>query len=354
MLRWRCCWCFHRQNQAVFPADRGAADRCPGDARRSTDGGRDAGARQSKAKHAARYGRHAGAQVGGSCANELQTRAVPDNRNQRARERRLRSARAVDASKRIQSPGHRNAPNCVRIANQGGGGQANGTGSRGCCRTCNASFGRSGGRPTTPTCRSVSGLEKKAMAMHFGRERRALDWRAGRRQPAEAAAGQSRRLQLPQRLQPGRGNPGRRIRNLGRPPAGAVGTSSLEAVYTVPSNSTLMGNRSRMTALSGACPHRRHGERSLSSQGRDRPPTTSRPTARHPGCAGAVVSGNGSGLDAFLRRGQIRSINLCVRGRQPSARCRKESGRNNSNRSDPYPRRPRLDAAIPRHPLCQR
>ena len=37
---------------------------------------------------------------------------------------------------------------------------------------------------------------------------------------------------------------------LGRATGGAVGTSSLEAVYTVPSNSTLMGSIA-MTALMG-------------------------------------------------------------------------------------------------------
>lgn len=120
---------------------------------------------------------------------------------------------------------------------------------------------------------------------------------------------------------------------LGQATGGAVGTSSLEAVYTVPANSTLMGSIA-MTALIGRVPIDGTvndpypfkvviGPDNLTANGTDLPDV-----------AGAVVSGTASG-DWTLScvRGQIRSITFVFEDGTIRT-LPEESGRSNSNRSD--------------------
>ncbi len=135
--------------------------------------------------------------------------------------------------------------------------------------------------------------------------------------------------------------------------ARAAGVKSAKPVYTVPTNSTLMGSVA-MTALIGRVPIRRYGQRSVPVQGARSGRTTSPPTAIDiPDVAGAVFSGTASG-DWTLS---------CVRGpgAQHHLRLQRRHDPHDSRRPRGQPaeatssaRRPGLDQRPARHPLRQR
>jgi integrating conjugative element protein (TIGR03752 family) len=167
---------------------------------------------------------------------------------------------------------------------------------------------------------------------HFGRD--GVRWiEPDDARPAEGRSGSRGGFSFPNDFSPVGETLDAASETLGRATGGAVGTSSLEAVYTVPSNSTLMGSIA-MTALIGRVPIDGTvndpypfkvviGPDNLTANGIDIPDV-----------AGAVVSGTASG-DWTLScvRGQIRSITFVFEDGTIRT-LPEESGRNSSNRSD--------------------
>jgi len=171
-------------------------------------------------------------------------------------------------------------------------------------------------------------------------------------QAREGRSGQSRRLQLPQRLQarPGK-TPGRRIRNLARAHRSAPSARRrFEASTPFRRNSTLMGSiRDDWPLSARAHSNARRSERSLSVRSLIAP-TTSRPNGIDiPDVAGAVGSA--------ARLGGLGRLS-CVRGQTayhhfvsrtaPSARLPEEFRRKQQQpRRHRYPREASAGSAIP-------
>ncbi|MFF6721637.1 TIGR03752 family integrating conjugative element protein [Pseudomonas aeruginosa] len=235
---------------------------------------------------------------------ELQT-ALSDNKSQREENQRLRQ-RENSIDQRINSALESERSNLRRDQEQAASARQQTEGLLADLqRRLDSIGGRGGGHADLPVGLGAAGRRR---GRHGGR--RAVG-RAGRRKArrgAQRGAWRERRHELPHELRPGaeharnhRGNRGQRGRR-------AAGGKSAKPVYTVPTNSTLMGSVA-MTALIGRVPIDGTvndpypfkvlvGPDNLTANGIDIPDV-----------AGAVFSGTASG-DWTLScvRGQVRSI----------------------------------------------
>ncbi len=257
---------------------------------------------------------------------ELQT-ALSDNRNQRAENDRLRQ-RERSIEQRIQNVLDTERAQLRQDREQTASERQQ---AQGLLQDLQRQFEGLGGRAGHTDLPIGLGLED-GDGQHFGRD--GVRWiEPDDARPAEGRSGNRGGFSFPNDFSPVGETLDAASETLGRATGGAVGTSSLEAVYTVPSNSTLMGSIA-MTALIGRVPIDGTvndpypfkvviGPDNLTANGIDIPDV-----------AGAVVSGTASG-DWTLScvRGQIRSITFVFEDGTIRT-LPEESGRNNSNRSD--------------------
>ena len=257
---------------------------------------------------------------------ELQT-ALSDNRNQRAENDRLRQ-RERSIEQRIQNVLDTERAQLRQDREQAVSERQQ---AQGLLQDLQRQFEGLGGRAGHTDLPIGLGLED-GDGQHFGRD--GVRWiEPDDARPAEGRSGSRGGFSFPNDFSPVGETLDAASETLGRATGGAVGTSSLEAVYTVPSNSTLMGSIA-MTALIGRVPIDGTvndpypfkvviGPDNLTANGIDIPDV-----------AGAVVSGTASG-DWTLScvRGQIRSITFVFEDGTIRT-LPEESGRNSSNRSD--------------------
>ncbi|MDH0427114.1 TIGR03752 family integrating conjugative element protein [Stutzerimonas stutzeri] len=257
---------------------------------------------------------------------ELQT-ALSDNRNQRAENDRLRQ-RERSIEQRIQNVLDTERAQLRQDREQTASERQQ---AQGLLQDLQRQFEGLGGRAGHTDLPIGLGLED-GDGQHFGRD--GVRWiEPDDARPAEGRSGNRGGFSFPNDFSPVGETLDAASETLGRATGGAVGTSSLEAVYTVPSNSTLMGSIA-MTALIGRVPIDGTvndpypfkvviGPDNLTANGIDIPDV-----------AGAVVSGTASG-DWTLScvRGQIRSITFVFEDGTIRT-LPEESGRSSSNRSD--------------------
>lgn len=257
---------------------------------------------------------------------ELQT-ALSDNRNQRAENDRLRQ-RERSIEQRIQNVLDTERAQLRQDREQAVSERQQ---AQGLLQDLQRQFEGLGGRAGHTDLPIGLGLED-GDDQHFGRD--GVRWiEPDDARPAEGRSGSRGGFSFPNDFSPAGETLDAASETLGRATGGAVGTSSLEAVYTVPSNSTLMGSIA-MTALIGRVPIDGTvndpypfkvviGPDNLTANGIDIPDV-----------AGAVVSGTASG-DWTLScvRGQIRSITFVFEDGTIRT-LPEESGRSSSNRSD--------------------
>ncbi|MCF0022255.1 TIGR03752 family integrating conjugative element protein, partial [Stutzerimonas stutzeri] len=257
---------------------------------------------------------------------ELQT-ALSDNRNQRAENDRLRQ-RERSIEQRIQNVLDTERAQLRQDREQTASERQQ---AQGLLQDLQRQFEGLGGRAGHTDLPIGLGLED-GDGQHFGRD--GVRWiEPDDARPAEGRSGNRGGFSFPNDFSPVGETLDAASETLGRATGGAVGTSSLEAVYTVPSNSTLMGSIA-MTALIGRVPIDGTvndpypfkvviGPDNLTANGIDIPDV-----------AGAVVSGTASG-DWTLScvRGQIRSITFVFEDGTIRT-LPEESGRNSNNRSD--------------------
>jgi integrating conjugative element protein (TIGR03752 family) len=257
---------------------------------------------------------------------ELQT-ALSDNRNQRAENDRLRQ-RERSIEQRIQNVLDTERAQLRQDREQTASERQQ---AQGLLQDLQRQFEGLGGRAGHTDLPIGLGLED-GDGQHFGRD--GVRWiEPDDARPAEGRSGSRSGFSFPNDFSPVGETLDAASETLGRATGGAVGTSSLEAVYTVPSNSTLMGSIA-MTALIGRVPIDGTvndpypfkvviGPDNLTTNGIDIPDV-----------AGAVVSGTASG-DWTLScvRGQIRSITFVFEDGTIRT-LPEESGRSSSNRSD--------------------
>ena len=257
---------------------------------------------------------------------ELQT-ALSDNRNQRAENDRLRQ-RERSIEQRIQNVLDTERAQLRQDREQTASERQQ---AQGLLQDLQRQFEGLGGRAGHTDLPIGLGLED-GDGQHFGRD--GVRWiEPDDARPAEGRSGNRGGFSFPNDFSPVGETLDAASETLGRATGGAVGTSSLEAVYTVPSNSTLMGSIA-MTALIGRVPIDGTvndpypfkvviGPDNLTANGIDLPDV-----------AGAVVSGTASG-DWTLScvRGQIRSITFVFEDGTIRT-LPEESGRNSNNRSD--------------------
>ena len=257
---------------------------------------------------------------------ELQT-ALSDNRNQRAENDRLRQ-RERSIEQRIQNVLDTERAQLRQDREQAVSERQQ---AQGLLQDLQRQFEGLGGRAGHTDLPIGLGLED-GDGQHFGRD--GVRWiEPDDARPAEGRSGSRNGFSFPNDFSPVGETLDAASETLGRATGGAVGTSSLEAVYTVPSNSTLMGSIA-MTALIGRVPIDGTvndpypfkvviGPDNLTANGIDIPDV-----------AGAVVSGTASG-DWTLScvRGQIRSITFVFEDGTIRT-LPEESGRSSSNRSD--------------------
>lgn len=257
---------------------------------------------------------------------ELQT-ALSDNRNQRAENDRLRQ-RERSIEQRIQNVLDTERAQLRQDREQAVSERQQ---AQGLLQDLQRQFEGLGGRAGHTDLPIGLGLED-GDGQHFGRD--GVRWiEPDDARPAEGRSGSRGGFSFPNDFSPVGETLDAASETLGRATGGAVGTSSLEAVYTVPSNSTLMGSIA-MTALIGRVPIDGTvndpypfkvviGPDNLTTNGIDIPDV-----------AGAVVSGTASG-DWTLScvRGQIRSITFVFEDGTIRT-LPEESGRSSSNRSD--------------------
>ncbi|ACL73930.1 conserved hypothetical protein [Thioalkalivibrio sulfidiphilus HL-EbGr7] len=257
---------------------------------------------------------------------ELQT-ALSDNRNQRAENDRLRQ-RERSIEQRIQNVLDTERAQLRQDREQTASERQQ---AQGLLQDLQRQFEGLGGRAGHTDLPIGLGLED-GDGQHFGRD--GVRWiEPDDARPAEGRSGSRNGFSFPNDFSPVGETLDAASETLGRATGGAVGTSSLEAVYTVPSNSTLMGSIA-MTALIGRVPIDGTvndpypfkvviGPDNLTANGIDIPDV-----------AGAVVSGTASG-DWTLScvRGQIRSITFVFEDGTIRT-LPEESGRSSSNRSD--------------------
>ncbi|WP_413731765.1 TIGR03752 family integrating conjugative element protein [Sodalis sp. RH20] len=257
---------------------------------------------------------------------ELQT-ALSDNRNQRAENDRLRQ-RERSIEQRIQNVLDTERAQLRQDREQTASERQQ---AQGLLQDLQRQFEGLGGRAGHTDLPIGLGLED-GDGQHFGRD--GVRWiEPDDARPAEGRSGSRSGFSFPNDFSPVGETLDAASETLGRATGGAVGTSSLEAVYTVPSNSTLMGSIA-MTALIGRVPIDGTvndpypfkvviGPDNLTANGIDIPDV-----------AGAVVSGTASG-DWTLScvRGQIRSITFVFEDGTIRT-LPEESGRSGSNRSD--------------------
>ncbi|MDP1930418.1 MAG: TIGR03752 family integrating conjugative element protein [Gammaproteobacteria bacterium] len=257
---------------------------------------------------------------------ELQT-ALSDNRNQRAENDRLRQ-RERSIEQRIQNVLDTERAQLRQDREQTASERQQ---AQGLLQDLQRQFEGLGGRADHTDLPIGLGLED-GDGQHFGRD--GVRWiEPDDARPAEGRSGSRSGFSFPNDFSPVGETLDAASETLGRATGGAVGTSSLEAVYTVPSNSTLMGSIA-MTALIGRVPIDGTvndpypfkvviGPDNLTANGIDIPDV-----------AGAVVSGTASG-DWTLScvRGQIRSITFVFEDGTIRT-LPEESGRSSSNRSD--------------------
>ncbi|HEJ2966739.1 TPA: TIGR03752 family integrating conjugative element protein [Pseudomonas aeruginosa] len=257
---------------------------------------------------------------------ELQT-ALSDNRNQRAENDRLRQ-RERSIEQRIQNVLDTERAQLRQDREQAVSERQQ---AQGLLQDLQRQFEGLGGRAGHTDLPIGLGLED-GDGQHFGRD--GVRWiEPDDARPAEGRSGSRGGFSFPNDFSPVGETLDAASETLGRATGGAVGTSSLEAVYTVPSNSTLMGSIA-MTALIGRVPIDGTvndpypfkvviGPDNLTANGIDIPDV-----------AGAVVSGTASG-DWTLScvRGQIRSITFVFEDGTIRT-LPEESGRSSSNRSD--------------------
>jgi len=257
---------------------------------------------------------------------ELQT-ALSDNRNQRAENDRLRQ-RERSIEQRIQNVLDTERAQLRQDREQAVSERQQ---AQGLLQDLQRQFEGLGGRAGHTDLPIGLGLED-GDGQHFGRD--GVRWiEPDDARPAEGRSGSRSGFSFPNDFSPVGETLDAASETLGRATGGAVGTSSLEAVYTVPSNSTLMGSIA-MTALIGRVPIDGTvndpypfkvviGPDNLTANGIDIPDV-----------AGAVVSGTASG-DWTLScvRGQIRSITFVFEDGTIRT-LPEESGRSSSNRSD--------------------
>ncbi|MEA3482080.1 MAG: TIGR03752 family integrating conjugative element protein [Pseudomonadota bacterium] len=257
---------------------------------------------------------------------ELQT-ALSDNRNQRAENDRLRQ-RERSIEQRIQNVLDTERAQLRQDREQTASERQQ---AQGLLQDLQRQFEGLGGRAGHTDLPIGLGLED-GDGQHFGRD--GVRWiEPDDARPAEGRSGSRSGFSFPNDFSPVGETLDAASETLGRATGGAVGTSSLEAVYTVPSNSTLMGSIA-MTALIGRVPIDGTvndpypfkvviGPDNLTANGIDIPDV-----------AGAVVSGTASG-DWTLScvRGQIRSITFVFEDGTIRT-LPEESGRSSSNRSD--------------------
>jgi len=257
---------------------------------------------------------------------ELQT-ALSDNRNQRAENDRLRQ-RERSIEQRIQNVLDTERAQLRQDREQTASERQQ---AQGLLQDLQRQFEGLGGRAGHTDLPIGLGLED-GDGQHFGRD--GVRWiEPDDARPAEGRSGNRGGFSFPNDFSPVGETLDAASETLGRATGGAVGTSSLEAVYTVPSNSTLMGSIA-MTALIGRVPIDGTvndpypfkvviGPDNLTANGIDIPDV-----------AGAVVSGTASG-DWTLScvRGQIRSITFVFEDGTIRT-LPEESGRSSNNRSD--------------------
>ena len=257
---------------------------------------------------------------------ELQT-ALSDNRNQRAENDRLRQ-RERSIEQRIQNVLDTERAQLRQDREQTASERQQ---AQGLLQDLQRQFEGLGGRAGHTDLPIGLGLED-GDGQHFGHD--GVRWiEPDDARPAEGRSGSRGGFSFPNDFSPVGETLDAASETLGRATGGAVGTSSLEAVYTVPSNSTLMGSIA-MTALIGRVPIDGTvndpypfkvviGPDNLTANGIDIPDV-----------AGAVVSGTASG-DWTLScvRGQIRSITFVFEDGTIRT-LPEESGRSSSNRSD--------------------
>jgi integrating conjugative element protein (TIGR03752 family) len=233
--------------------------------------------------------------------NELQT-ALSDNRSQRAENERLRQReRSID--QRIQSALDTERTQ-LRQDREHVSNERQQT--QGLLHDLRRQLDNLGGKAGHADLPIGLGL-KEGDGQQFGRD--GTRWiEPDGAKPVEGKSGSRSGFSFPNDLRTAKGTVDTAAETLGRATGGAVGTSPLKAVYTVPSNATLMGSIA-MTALIGRVPVDGTvndpypfkviiGPDNLTANGIDLPDV-----------AGAVVSGTASG-DWTLScvRGQIRSI----------------------------------------------
>ncbi len=257
---------------------------------------------------------------------ELQT-ALSDNRNQRAENDRLRQ-RERSIEQRIQNVLDTERAQLRQDREQTASERQQ---AQGLLQDLQRQFEGLGGRAGHTDLPIGLGLED-GDGQHFGHD--GVRWiEPDDARPAEGRSSGRSGFSFPNDFSPVGETLDAASETLGRATGGAVGTSSLEAVYTVPSNSTLMGSIA-MTALIGRVPIDGTvndpypfkvviGPDNLTANGIDIPDV-----------AGAVVSGTASG-DWTLScvRGQIRSITFVFEDGTIRT-LPEESGRSSSNRSD--------------------
>ena len=257
---------------------------------------------------------------------ELQT-ALSDNRNQRAENDRLRQ-RERSIEQRIQNVLDTERAQLRQDREQTASERQQ---AQGLLQDLQRQFEGLGGRAGHTDLPIGLGLED-GDGQHFGRD--GVRWiEPDDARPAEGRSSGRSGFSFPNDFSPVGETLDAASETLGRATGGAVGTSSLAAVYTVPSNSTLMGSIA-MTALIGRVPIDGTvndpypfkvviGPDNLTANGIDIPDV-----------AGAVVSGTASG-DWTLScvRGQIRSITFVFEDGTIRT-LPEESGRNSNNRSD--------------------
>lgn len=256
---------------------------------------------------------------------ELQT-ALSDNRNQRAENDRLRQ-RERSIEQRIQNVLDTERAQLRQDREQTASERQQ---AQGLLQDLQRQFEGLGGRASHTDLPIGLGLED-GDGQHFGRD--GVRWiEPDDARPAEGRSGNRGGFSFPNDFSPVGETLDAASETLGRATGGAVGTSSLEAVYTVPSNSTLMGSIA-MTALIGRVPIDGTvndpypfkvviGPNNLTANGIDIPDV-----------AGAVVSGTASG-DWTLScvRGQIRSITFVFE--DGTIRTLPEESGRSSNRSE--------------------
>ena len=270
---------------------------------------------------------------------ELQT-ALSDNRNQRAENDRLRQ-RERSIEQRIQNVLDTERAQLRQDREQAVSERQQ---AQGLLQDLQRQFEGLGGRAGHTDLPIGLGLED-GDGQHFGRD--GVRWiEPDDARPAEGRSGSRGGFSFPNDFSPVGETLDAASETLGRATGGAVGTSSLEAVYTVPSNSTLMGSIA-MTALIGRVPIDGTvndpypfkvviGPDNLTANGIDIPDV-----------AGAVVSGTASGTGRFPAcAGKSAPSPLCSRT-APSARCRKSPVATAATGATPAPREASAGSAIP-------